>query len=142
MIVTVEPCTKKSRDANIDVSAAQTILNTAGKIVGRRQRLAARHVPVIVDCNQIGKRTANINRDSHEAFRVRLERHTSANHHHQLCLILSPLRDCVDSGNRSDVQDLILSLPVRRHVAETLDSADSCGVGVPNHLNNGKAPPS
>jgi hypothetical protein len=44
-----------------------------GKIVGRRQGFAARHFPFIVDGNQIGKRSAYINCDSHEDLRFSLE---------------------------------------------------------------------
>ena len=61
----------------------------------RRQRLAARHLPVIVDRHQIGKRAANINCNSHEAFRNdtrRIVNHLNlANHRFRHCVYILSL---------------------------------------------------
>jgi hypothetical protein len=64
---------EKTCAGNINVRAAQTILNAPRKIVGCGQRLASRDLPMVVYSDQVGKRSADVNRDAHEAFRKRLE---------------------------------------------------------------------
>jgi hypothetical protein len=50
---------------DIDLCMAQTILDTARQVVRRRQRFAAIHLSVIIDRDEISKRSAYINGDSH-----------------------------------------------------------------------------
>ena len=59
---------EKARAGDIDIGALQTIVNAARQIVRRGQRLAAKYLPIVIDGNKIGKRSAYINSDSHEAF--------------------------------------------------------------------------
>jgi hypothetical protein len=59
---------EERRAGNVNVRAAQTILNSVRKIIGCRKCLAASDPSFIVDCNEIGKGAPYINCDSHEAF--------------------------------------------------------------------------
>ena len=59
---------EETRAGDVDIGAFQTIVDAARQIVRRGQRLAAKHLAVVVDGHQIGKRSAYINCDSHEAF--------------------------------------------------------------------------
>jgi hypothetical protein len=59
---------KKTGAGNVDIGAAQAVLNTPREIVRRRQRFAAENLSLIVNRNEVRKGAAYVNRNLHESL--------------------------------------------------------------------------
>jgi hypothetical protein len=59
---------EEARIGDVDLRTAQAVFDAACQIVGSRQRLAAKNLPVVIYRHQVSERAANINRNSHEEF--------------------------------------------------------------------------
>jgi hypothetical protein len=64
---------EETRAGDVDIGAAQAIVDAAGQIVRSRQRLAAKDLSTVVNCDQVGEGTTYVNRNSHEWFRFLAE---------------------------------------------------------------------
>jgi len=61
---------EKVRSGDIDLCAAQTILDPARQIIRGRQRLASINLTSVVHRDQVGKRSTYIDGDSHGSFEL------------------------------------------------------------------------
>jgi hypothetical protein len=78
LIVTVEPCTKKLAPATWTFAPVkQSWIRAPGRPAW--SSLAAKNLAVVIDGNQIRKRSTDINCDSHGAFRTAINEFYAGN---------------------------------------------------------------